>query len=224
MKYKKSSSKKFFTGNGFYIVLAGCLIATGVAAWTAFAGANPQTETPNDSQHIASKDEASSETPAGTDASEPYSSESELPIDDTPSAEPIVAENFFFPINGNVQKSYSDTQLIYSATFKDMRLHSGVDIQCETGSIIKSCGEGVVVAIIEDNMLGRYIEIDHGNGIVVKYCGIDDASTVKEGDIVEAGTPLGALAIIPCECADSPHLHLEFYKDEYPIDPMIYLE
>lgn len=224
MKFKKNSSTVNFTGKGFYIVLAGCLIATGIAAWTAFAGINTYEEEPAPSQFIASNDEVSSETPAGTDASEPYGTESEVPIEDAPSSKPIVAENFFFPINGNILKGYSDTQLVYSATFKDMRLHSGVDIACEEGSIIKSCGEGVVVAIIEDNMLGRYVEIDHGNGMVVRYCGIADATSVSEGDIVGAGTPLGALGTIPCECADSPHLHLEFYKDEYPIDPMIYLE
>ena len=51
MKITKNKIVDFFKGRGFYLVLAFCLVATGVAAWTAWAGMN----TPDTPMGIASE-------------------------------------------------------------------------------------------------------------------------------------------------------------------------
>lgn len=225
MKFKIKKLGNFLADKSFYLVLAGCLIATGVAAWTAYSSVT--TPTPDDT--ISASDHTSSaplsnETPVGTDASELYSSLEDTsenkpePSQETP--EPV-AESFIMPMGGEILKPYSDTDLVFSKTFKDMRLHTGLDIKGSEGQTVKSCGDGRVVAIIEEPLLGTYVEIDHGNGTVARYCGLKGDLAVAEGDIVEAGQQLGVLGEIPFECEDESHLHLEFYHDEYPLDPLV---
>ena len=38
--------------------------------------------------------------------------------------------------------------------------------------------------------------------------------------IVKSGTNLGALGTVNNECLDAPHLHLEFFREDKPIDPL----
>ena len=227
MKISKNKISNFFKGRGFYLVLAFCLVATGVAAWTAWAGSRTPdvAEKPPISSNISSlPDTTEQEVQQGVD-SEPYSSEetSSDEEEDIPD-EPIVANNFVYPLSGTVVKGFSHDELTYSATFGDLRLHLGLDIECEPGSTVSACGNGVVVAIIDDTMLGKYVEIDHGNGIVARYCGMSDTLSVKEGNVVSAGSKLGLIGEIPSECADECHLHLEFYKDEIPVSPEVIIE
>lgn len=228
MKYKETKISKFLSGRGFYLVLAGCLVATGVAAWTAWAGfTTPDTaENSSDIGSQISSDLPSTDPVQQDTSDEPYSSseDSSSQENETDYTGPVVAENFIYPLSGNVLKAYSDDELIFSKTFSDMRLHVGLDIEGEAGSAVKSCGNGVVVAVINDELLGKYVEIDHGNGIVARYCGLADNVSVQEGHIVSAGTKLGLLGEVPCECEDDTHLHLEFYKDEQPVNPEAIIE
>ncbi len=230
MKYKETNKSKLFEGKGFYIVLAGCLVAIGVAAWTAWSGlTSPDTaELPESSSNYSSTapdtDPVQQET-----KDEPYKEESSKEQSSAQSEEendigPIVAENFVYPVNGNIIKAYSDKALVFSKTFSDMRLHTGLDIAAERGTAVSSCGNGIVTAVLEDEMLGKYVEVDHGNGIVARYCGLSEKVSVTEGNIVSAGTKLGLLDGSPCEKEDESHLHIEFYKDEYPVNPEVIIE
>ena len=224
MKVYKNKISEFLKGRGFYMVLAFCLIAIGVAAWTAWAGFSaPNTaETPEDSSTYSAP-ETTDQVRAEIET-EPYSSETVSSEEEKTEDGPIVAENFVYPVSGAVLKAFSNEDLVYSKTFGDLRLHIGLDLECEKGSSVVACGNGVVVAIINDALLGKYVEIDHGNGIVARYCGLADNVSVKEGNIVSAGTKLGLIGEIPCECADDTHLHLEFYQDEIPVNPEVIIE
>lgn len=222
MKVKMQTLRNFFAGKSFYIVLAGCLIATGVAAWTAYSSfAKPDTEddTISTPEYISSEQQIL-DTPVVGEASELYSSSEEVSEQSAPEPEPT-ATVFMMPMDGDLIKTYSDTDLVYSKTFKDMRLHTGLDIKGEAGSSVKSCADGTVVAIIDDPLLGVYVEVDHGNSIVARYCGLKKDIAVAEGDKVEAGQKIGVLSSVPSECEDAVHLHLEFYEEEYPVDPLL---
>ena len=222
MKVKMQTLRNFFAGKSFYLVLAGCLIATGVAAWTAyssFAHQNTDDDTISAPEYISSEQQIL-DTPVAGEASELYSSVEETSEPTLPQTEPV-ANSFVMPMDGDLIKTYSDSDLIYSKTYKDMRLHLGLDIRGDEGSSVKSCGDGKVVAIIEDSLLGVYVEIDHGNGIVARYCGLKGDLPVAEGDTVEAGQKIGLLSTLPSECEDGAHLHLEFYEEEYPVDPLV---
>ena len=56
------------------------------------------------------------------------------------------------------------------------------------------------------------------------YAGLNKSVAVEENEIVKSGTNLGPLGTVNNECLDAPHLHLEFYKNGEPVDPLEYLE
>ena len=101
---------------------------------------------------------------------------------------------------------------------QDWRLHYGADFAGEEGQSVKAMAPGTVVSVENDALWGGVIEIDHGLGVVSRYCGAKPI--VKVGDAVEGGAPIGDLQTVPCECAQPPHLHLEMLVDGFPIDPV----
>lgn len=231
MKFQKTKSSGALKGKGFYITLAFCLVAIGVAAWTAWAGftTHDTAENPNSSSIISAPSEKTDPVQQETNE-EPYDepeSEDTSSVDTDMSEDslgPVVAENFVYPVTGNITKPYSDEVLVYSKTFSDMRLHTGLDISAQRGTAVGAAGNGIVTDIVEDSMLGKYVEIDHGNGITARYCGLAEKVLVVKGNIVSAGTKLGLLDGSPCEKADESHLHIEFYKDGYPVNPQVIIE
>lgn len=219
----KVKFNKMFSTKGFYFVLAAALIAVGVAGWSAVSTINSYNEgteeTPSYIIPESSYTESESDTPAQNEIEdEPYDNQESDSSPATPSRP--VADMFIVPISGKIQKSYDKSVLQYSATHGDMRIHLGIDISAEQGSEIVACGNGFVKDIYYDALLGNVIEIDHGNGIVVKYCGLNETVSVeKEQDIV-IGQKIGITAETPSECGEDPHLHIEVYKDGICADPI----
>lgn len=233
MNYSEYHSKSKFTGSAaFYIVIACCLIAIGGAAWFAAANINKhddKTKGESSSYHssdnslfesIGSMPSASNPTTseeAGKAVSdEPYSSKEET-SESTES--PATAVVFSMPVQGEIIKGYSEKELQYSATFGDMRIHSGIDIACEDGTSVSAAGDGKVLSVDESGTLGTAVTVDHGNGITTKYAAVKGVK-VKSGDKVSAGDIIGKVTAVPSECADQSHLHFEVYKDGHSADPL----
>ncbi len=221
---KKTHQKKN-GGNAFYIVLSLCLIAVGVAAWSAvsaFSDFNknnenitPQIESPEPTPEVEAP--VTSELPKV----EYEKKEEQNKPTKTEPQETNVAEYFLMPIsNGNILKNFDETALQYSKTMGDMRLHLGIDIEAAKETVVKSAGKGKVSEIYDDANFGYTVVIDHGNGIVAKYCGLSTATLVAVNDTVDAGTEIGYVADIPCESADESHLHFEMYKDGKAVSPL----
>lgn len=237
MKYEKKKSNSIFEGKSFYLIIALCLIAIGAASWMAYdrIQVDPYPNPSSDSSTIDNnssliqmqptiEDEQQSVDKVDTEKNDvPYENTESEKSESKPTSEPKpekpTATNFILPIMGNVVKHFSSDTLVYSNTYRDMRLHCGIDIIAEQGAEIKACGSGTVTAIIDDIKLGKYIEVDHGNDVIAKYCGFDSVY-VKEGDTVDAITKLGTLGTVTEECEDASHLHLEFYKDGNSVDPL----
>lgn len=222
MKYYKTSKfTKAITSTGFITITSCALLAVGAVGWFAFShNEKIENNVPENNSLIQEYPKTNNSYNSDINQSEI----SEQPITDvTESAEEVpyekepVEENtkpqkptFILPISGNILKGYSDTALQYSATFGDMRLHTGVDISCKKGSNIKSAGSGVVKSVVDDANFGRIITIQHEGDIVVKYCGMGSVN-VKENDSVATGDIIGTSGDIPCECADNPHIHIEVF-------------
>lgn len=227
MKITKEKLTDYLSGKGFYLVLATCLIAVGVAAGVAYIdykaepGPVGELSSQENPSGISSNEEISSELQAGTDASEPYSSEEEEGGEEV--YLDIVATEFTLPVTGEIIKEFSSEELIYSKTYKDMRIHAGVDISCDEEAVVTSAGKGIVTSIMADSELGVVVEIDHGNGIIAYYCGLMEELNVKEGDVVNENTILGQAEVVPGECEDEPHIHLEIYKDSKLQNPMNFI-
>lgn len=221
MNNKKHSKGK--SSNAFYIVLSLCLIAVGVAAWSAVSAFNDFSKTPEPEPQLPQISVPEQPTEQPTDSELPKVEYEKEPTDSdnkTATDEPV-ADYFLMPIdNGKISKNFDDKTLQYSATFGDMRLHSAVDILAAVGAEVKSAGRGKVSEVYFDAALGNIVVIDHGNGIIAKYCGLNDDILVSVGDTTEAGTPLGTLGTVPSEMSDEAHLHLEMLKNGVAASPL----
>lgn len=137
-------------------------------------------------------------------------------------AEEVATEKpvtFAMPIKANITKQFSTEQLIYSETYGDMRVHTGIDIEAETGTLVKASGNGTVKEVADDKITGKTVIIDHGNNISSYYCGLNDAS-VKAGDKVNAGKVIGTVGENPSECLDKSHLHFAIKSGDKWLSPL----
>ena len=223
MKYSESYSgrgKKL--GTGFYILIACCLLIIGGAAWFALSNyadnqVTPKTESNQNNSYNEDNNSYNNNTPdvpsvpevsenvAQSVEKEPYSSE-ETTDDST------VSYSFTMPVEGEILKYFSLSELQFSATYGDMRIHSGVDIACKNGTAVSACGNGVVKSVENDASMGTTVTLELSNGITVKYSTLDDLK-VKNGDNVKVGDIIGNVASVPAECNDKEHLHIEAFKN-----------
>ncbi|MBE6740345.1 MAG: M23 family metallopeptidase [Ruminococcaceae bacterium] len=218
MKFYESKAAKFIAGKGFYVVLAICMAVIGVAAYTALEKSEPepfieegQFEENNEDFIIPSMPDEEDLT-FSDDADAPVSEATDVTEETNP---PV----FVMPIEGNILKPFSEDTLTYSATYKDMRIHTGVDIAPTVANVVVSAFSGTVIGVDENTNFGTVITIDHGDGIVLSYCGVKNV-TVKSGDMVEAEEIIGEIGTVLNESADKPHLHLELMVDGQYKDPL----
>ena len=233
MKYSEYHAKPKKRGNtAFFIVLACCLLAIGGASW--FAAANisgrrvkkdkdESSSLQNPSSFISSVSEppvSSAESVGKSVSDEPYqpSSAESASKAEQPEEKPAAAA-YTMPIEGDILKNYSEKELQYSATYGDMRIHTGIDIACEAGTMISACGAGTVTEVAENAALVVTVVIDHGNGISSKYAAVKDVK-VKAGQKVAMGDIIGSTGSVPNECADQSHLHFEVLKNGHAADPL----
>ena len=239
IQFEESKLGRFFSGKGFYMVLAACLIAVGAAAWTAISSLTPppvdtgelDSSAPSDSMVlVTSKPQSGGEAPgdkkvsdisdnrvsSGASGSKPSAAAS----GDADQTAAPVADFFVLPVTGDIIKAYNDTELQYSETFKDMRLHTGVDIAADRGTKVKAAGDGRVTDVYTDPLWGSTVVVDHGKGVTVYYCGLNNTPTVSKGDVVTPGAQIGDVGEVPCEAADAPHLHLAVKQNDQWVSPL----
>ncbi len=227
----KEKAKSFFKEKGFYLVCCACLVAIGMAAWSATAPIPAKdSSSKNDTESVSSVSEVVSEAEPPVSNTTPVDkTQSNVPkepvsVPETTDKAPVIstptAKYFVMPVTGNVIKNFNNELLQYSETFRDMRIHNGVDIACEKGTAVFSSGDGTVVFAERDTMLGNTVKIDHGNGVLGVYCGLNSKLAVKEGDVVNSKTQIGIVDQIPSESVEQTHFHFEMYKDGIAVSPL----
>lgn len=129
-------------------------------------------------------------------------------------------EKFELPCSQEIIKDYSDSLAVKSNTMNDWRVHNGVDFKAEDGSEVKAIRAGSVLAIYNSSLWGTVVEIDHGAGVIARYCGLSRDCKITTDDVVEKGQVIGVISNIPVEAADGKHLHLEIMKNGKITDPL----
>lgn len=231
-------TKKKKYSKGFYVALAFCLLAMGAAAWTTYssvsdymkpapivektttastgkdkqAGVNVSGVPANDMTDPASAASAQTQ-PTEVPTQPPTDSATEGVTDVASAKEPV------FPVGDKIVKEYSGDTPVYSKTFKDWRLHKGIDFAAGKGDSVKSIDDGTVFEIKKDSTLGTVISVEHNSGFVAYYCGVKAGDNVKEGSHLSAGDVLGTVDSIPGESKDEAHLHLEIKIDGKNVNP-----
>ena len=128
--------------------------------------------------------------------------------------------SFALPVGSDITKDYSGGEMVYSETMGDWRVHSGVDFGASAGNDVLSVGEGTVTSVYTDSFWGTVMEIDHGSGMTVKYCGLQKNTAVKQGAAVSKFEKIGTLGHIPVELSEGDHLHIEVTVDGVNVDPL----
>ncbi|MEX0692835.1 MAG: peptidoglycan DD-metalloendopeptidase family protein [Rhodospirillales bacterium] len=99
--------------------------------------------------------------------------------------------------------------------------HYGVDFGGPLHSKVFAPAAGVVKQAGTKGRYGRFIEIDHGSGIVTRYAHLHSIQ-VKRGDKVEFRQTIGQLG--NSGRSTGPHLHYEIVFNGKPKDPMQFIK
>ncbi len=100
------------------------------------------------------------------------------------------------------------------------KFHSGIDIAASTGTGVYAYASGTVISVSQDNTLGKYIAIDHGNGLVTRYLHLSKQS-VSKGDKVQTGDRIGSVG--NTGYSTGSHLHFEVLKNGSYQNPWNYI-
>lgn len=99
--------------------------------------------------------------------------------------------------------------------------HKGMDIAAPTGTYIYAVEAGVVeVSSVMSGGLGRYIIINHGNGMKTAY-GHCSKLLAQAGQVVQKGELIALVG--NTGRSTGPHLHIEFRVNGSYINPAVYL-
>lgn len=128
--------------------------------------------------------------------------------------------NFALPMGTDIMKDYSNGEMVESKTMGDWRVHNGVDFAGSAGNDVAACADGTVTRVYDDSFWGTVVEIDHGNGMTARYCGLKSGSCLQEGAEVKMYDKIGSLGHIPVEISEEDHLHLEILIDGENVDPL----
>ncbi|MGN0518474.1 MAG: peptidoglycan DD-metalloendopeptidase family protein [Acutalibacteraceae bacterium] len=265
----KANNQKKKSNRSFYIALAVCITAVGIAAWSTYSSVmnylNPDTpatvkpstsigkavsgitDGKNDGKTQSSSDLNSTsskltESVAGQEAdiepadndekadnvdTEPLTQDNEQAIETGASVTPVDTQllgALIYPVGKTILKDYSGENPVYSATFGDWRVHSGIDFAADKGAAVKAMAGGVVKEIYSDDLLGVTVVIEHNGGFVGYYSGLGETTLVRPGDAINAGDIIGSVKSVPSEISDEPHLHLEIKVGDTLVDPMEFLD
>lgn len=127
-------------------------------------------------------------------------------------------QDFIAPLEGTVTSSFGER----TDPLSDRKeIHEGVDIDAKTGTEVLCPYDGKVKQCGEDEDYGKYILLDHGNGIESKYGHLNEI-LVKNGQSLKKGTVIGKSGSTGKSTA--PHLHFEIIYMGENLNPEDYID
>ena len=142
----------------------------------------------------------------------------------TEAAFPISGNPPCYPLNGEIIGEFSGGELVKSPTTGIWQTHNGIDIAGNQGDTVCAIDAGIVKNVENDALWGITVTIEHQNGILSRYCSLNNGLSVNTGDKVENGTIIGALGnTADIESAMPTHLHFELMQGEHYLNPVEYL-
>lgn len=212
-KFGKSRFSQFLRHNGVFVALA-----VGISA-VCIVGLYGAAQSDNDNvDKVQEKPAENIVTNQPDERTETTTTTSKSSTTSTTTLDAEDAVYYVFPLTNTVQKPFSDKAPSYSETMEDWRLHLGTDFAGDPGQTVKAIAKGTVISIERDKLYGDVVVIDHGVGVISRYCGV--SPSVKIGEELQASSPIGTLSDIPCESSQSAHVHIEITVDGVPVDPV----
>ena len=206
-KYKNSQNHKKHNKRNklsFYVSLAICITAVGLAVWSTFSSYSSFKEKRNQvATATATATQANNQvtgvTVEETTTTTMSTTESTtLPTTVTTTTAPNtsttmsavqtmlqVPGNLIYPVkDAKVSKPYSENA-VYNKTMGDYRSHLGIDFNCKKDAKVLAMSDGVVSDIYDDDRMGKVVIVDCGT-FMIYYSGLDDVK-VQVNDSLSKG-------------------------------------
>ncbi len=226
---KKVRFKNGLQGKGFMAALVLSLAAVGVSTYAAYSSAvktgeenNPPVNGDDNVFLYETADVGAEQTgiPKNPD-------KTEAPTDAPESADAgiLFSNPKTMPVTGEIINSYSNGELVKSETLDVWKTHDGADIAAVEGTAVASCMKGKVSEVKNDPLWGICVIIDHGDGVMGHYYGLQESLNVKAGQEVKMGEIIGQTGnTAEIECKLEPHLHFGVTENGAWIDPVAFIE
>lgn len=228
-RFDSGKVRAMFGGKGVYIALALCVMVVGVLGWFAiFGGEEPVEDVVNPEPVVEQRpvdNRPSEQRPVEEKDPEP---QAEPVIQPEPVEEVVEVEELLpqviSPLDGTTVTVFSMTELMYDETMGDWRTHNGLDIQAAEGDAVKTAADGTVVEVVDDELMGTTVIIEHAGGYTTHYSSLQTEPPVGKGEEVFAGDIIGYVgATAAAESSMGPHLHFSVAKDGKIVDPAEYV-
>ncbi|ARC86785.1 peptidase M23 family protein [Clostridium argentinense CDC 2741] len=223
----KSKFKQFLKKEGFYVILFVCLCAVATVAVITAGNRKDVATNPPVIEETAKAEGDSVVDPKNFNDALQVKKEELEPVpnvqvqkeNDSKAVSKQDNSEAVNPVKGSLARAYSEDP-VYMASTKDYRPHFGMDIKTEKGAPVVVAMDGVVKSV-DVSTEGTYVEVDHQNGILTKYCNLEEKVNVKKGDNVKASQELGKIGNTTNFAYEEygPHLHFEVSKDGKNVDP-----
>ena len=127
--------------------------------------------------------------------------------------------------NPSIIKDFSGEDIVFNSSVGWWETHEGMDLTSEN-SLVFAIADGEVLSVVDDQLEGTKIVIEHANGLQSVYSSLDSTDIkVQVGDKVSMGDQLGVASTSASnESLTGAHLHFELIEDGTKIDPNNYLE
>ena len=211
-------SKKKFTGSvsgkGYYIALVLCAVAIGISGFLYYRNADKPDNSAN------GETLGNSQNDQAVVATNPDGS-----LVTNPSDSAKITIKTASPLEGQTVAVYAMDSLTYNQTTRDWRVHNGIDIAAEAGTAVCAAADGEVYTVYEDEAMGMTVVIRHEGGYVTKYASLDKTVSVKPGDTVTMGQPIGQVGNTALmESAIGDHIHFGVTCDGESVNPADFLK
>ncbi len=126
--------------------------------------------------------------------------------------------------NITISQGYGKTSFAKTSKFYKSGFHNGIDYAIPSGTSVLAAADGKVIAIGNNGRYayGRYIAVDHGNGLVTMY-GHLNSVTKKLGDRVRRGETIAKSG--NTGNSTGPHVHFTvFSAKSFDIVPSKYVK
>ncbi len=204
-------------GKGYYIALVLCAVAIGVSGFLYYRSE----ETPNSPDLPASVQDPHSTLPnttPGQNNPTPTSPDATTP---KPNTRPGKITK---PVAGETVLDYAMDCLNYNPTTRDWRVHNGIDIAAEAGTVVCAAADGTVYAVFDDETMGSTVVIRHADGYTTKYASLRADIAVEPGQAVTSGQTIGYVGnTAMLETAIGEHVHFSVSLNGEDLDPAEFL-
>ena len=96
--------------------------------------------------------------------------------------------------------------------------HNAIDFLAIPGSVVWASQDGYIAINGTYAHSGETVVIDHGMGVLTEYFHLNTKTSLKVGDFIRKGQPVGTVG--STGYASGPHLHFEMKLNNISVDPL----